>query len=198
MHYVYQETSFLMPNTGQGNADVWHREIIDLMTDGKNQEGIQYLFKKDFSQQLPESALVKLRAKTLPDALRPTEKRLEFANGADIKLKLRLCTTRRKKQAVNGKDKTVESFISPSDEGFIDFLSAMLSNNGFELKEIISTNDLVVERIKKAKGGRSFVPWCDVSFTATVKNEESASVAYIKGIGRKKVFGTGMLEVISE
>lgn len=198
MHCIYQETSFLMPNTGQGNADVWHKQIIDLMTDGKNQEGIQYLFKKDFSHQLPESALVKLRATTLPDALRPTEKRVEFACGADIKLKLRLCTTRRKKQVVNGKEKTVESFISPSDEGFVDFLSAMLSNNGFELKEIISTNDLVVEHIKKAKGGRSFVPWCDVSFTATVTNEESASVAYIKGIGRKKVFGTGMLEVISE
>ncbi|MBD77376.1 MAG: hypothetical protein CL840_00380 [Crocinitomicaceae bacterium] len=198
MHCIYQETSFLMPNTGQGNADVWHKQIIDLMTDGKNQEGIQYLFKKDFSQQLPESALIKLRAATLPDALRPTEKRVEFACGADIKLKLRLCTTRRKKQVVSGKEKTVESFISPSDEGFVDFLSAMLSNNGFELKEIISTSELVVEPIKKTKGGRSFVPWCDVHFTATVNNEESASVAYIKGIGRKKVFGTGMLEVISE
>ncbi len=192
---VYQESHFLMPNTGQHNANNWHKAIMDVLTNGHHIESLQYLFKTDISPRMPESSLVRVRGLSLPEHCQPVEKKQNFTKGVQAAFRLRLCTTRRKKTTVNGKEKTIETFVSEKNDAFHGFLSQKLSSNGFALDSITEIQDTVVERVKR-EGRQFFSPRCDVTFLATITDEEAAAIAYVKGIGRNKVFGAGMMEVL--
>jgi hypothetical protein len=169
------EKSLLMPVI-DGNADVLHKQVINALSNNQHTEQKSFIFSVVRSPKIHPSQLVHVRGMALPDFCNPQIKQIEFPQGQQLDFNLRMCLTmRRLKTLPDGTQKTVEFYEKPAQSE--QMLRNLLLRHGFELNRLASFSKL------------------SITFTATVTDGYKAALAYVGGIGRKKVFGNGMLRL---
>lgn len=189
----FYEKSLLMPVI-EGNADLLHKKILNALSNNQHTEQKSFVFTVVSSPKIYPSQLVHVRGMSLPDFCKPDQKQIELEEGRTLTFKLRMCLTmRRCEKKPDGTSKNVEFYVKPSE--CEPMLSKLLERHGFELKKLVSYSNLKIDNVSKADNRSFNVPHTDITFSATVIDGYKAALAYVGGIGRKKVFGAGMLSI---
>ena len=190
MQLVYQEALLMIPN--HDNRYEFHRTVTDHIYGGKHREQkLNITYTTTIHPQTNEYVICRIRGSRFPDEAKAKSKSFDMEE-RQYHFKVNLCL---RKITKKGDNEHYEGTAQP--EEYEEFVARKLRLCGIELDQLIHTSEaqshqIILKKHKTQCKSSTF------EFLATVTDAEKAAMAYLQGIGSRRNFGFGMLEVIGE
>lgn len=182
----YKEVSFTVPLTNNWND--LHKDVHTIATNNSNFDGDRpFIFNAITSSLLPGQALVTLRGEDLPMSMAET-KQLSIQKGDVLDLDLSICN---QASQIVSKGKKRNIIIRAPYDGWFEILAKKYGFLPMDLVALINPT----RQVYKSKNSTISIPSVSLRFRAEVLCVDSFSKAWLFGVGRKKGYGFGMLEL---
>lgn len=186
----FQEAGLLLSD--DGNRHTLHKNVYAAIS---KERGItadrDFIFSVRPLGYTTEKVLVKLRSVQLPASIPSSTSKMVFSVGDPHTLKVELEPLHRVGTPTNGKK---EQFRKPDDLGV--WVTELMARHGFK----VTFSNVQKSSINVVSKSNRFFILNSKTFTLNVVIEDpvKAALAWVNGVGRKKGYGFGLLEVVSD
>lgn len=182
----YSEVAYL--SSVSENWNEVHKSVYSVATNNQHFHGDRpFIFNVLTNNNLRSEALVTLRGRTLP-MVAAEAKSLAFRVGDRVDLALTICAVASQRTGT-GKKRDV-AIQAPYDHWF----TGVGRRYGFHPSCIRVTRN-PTRHAQKSENTVIYIPSITIDFSAEITDEDQFESAWLEGVGRKKAYGMGMLEL---